>query len=60
MKKAIALSTLAYIIKAPWRGKYAAVTRENADHLRYGVSYCYSIKQLALRSNLARGLQVPA
>lgn len=50
----IKLSTLAYVIRAPWRGRYAAVTRPDHDTTRHGPSYCYSVKQLARRTPLAR------
>lgn len=51
----IALSTLQLVAKPPWRGRYAAITRETPQRgLRDGVSCTYSLLMLARRSALAR------
>lgn len=52
----IALSTLAYVIRAPWRGRYAAVTRPTSAPTRHAPSYTYSLKQLSRRTELGRAI----
>lgn len=58
MIKIIRLKTIVYIIKKPWRGRYAAVTRPEHDTTRTGPDYTYSLRQLSLRTPLARYLHV--
>lgn len=53
----IALSTLQLVAKPPWRGRYAAITRETPQRgLRDAMSWSctYSLLMLARRSALAR------
>lgn len=52
----IALVTLRSVIRKPFRGRYAAVTRPDAAVRRNQPSYCYGMRSLSNRSTMARQL----
>lgn len=59
MTYSIALTTLAAVIRAPVRGRYAAVTRPDAHVRPLQPSFAYRLASLARRSSLARQIAGP-
>ena len=59
MTHRIALVTLAAVIRAPVRGRYAAVTRPDSARRPTQPSFAYRIASLARRSAFARQLAGP-
>lgn len=50
----ILLRHLREVLRTPFRGRYAAVTRPDAAVRLHQPSYCYAMRSLANRSALAR------
>ena len=59
MTHRIALTTLLAVIRAPVRGRYAAVTRPDAAVRPCSPSYGYRLASLARRTAFARQLAGP-
>jgi len=59
MTHRIALVTLAAVIRAPVRGRYAAVTRPDAPVRPLQPSFAYRLASLARRTAFARQLSGP-
>ena len=59
MSHRIALVTVRSVLRAPFRGRYAAVTRPDAPRRPYQPSFSYALSSLARRSALGRQLTTP-